>query len=95
MAQGVRMGDTVIRGSDMLMTEQLEAAAGAGHYVRSGGSLGVGPAEPLAAHREDQDEVVCDRRVFTEVEDRDVLKERITRLVEHHPVAKDYVTTVK
>eukprot|EP00775_Hariotina_reticulata_P014900 gene14900-15105_t len=65
------------------------------HSLTSGGTHDVAPAELLAAQREHHNEVVCDRREFTEVEDRAVLKERVIRLVEHHPVAKDYVTTVK
>jgi hypothetical protein len=41
------------------------------------------------------EEVVCGRKEFTEVEDRPIVKERVTKVLEHHPVQKEYVTQVK
>jgi hypothetical protein len=41
------------------------------------------------------EEVVCGRKEFTEVEDRPIVKERVTKVLEHHPVQKEYVTQVR
>jgi hypothetical protein len=41
------------------------------------------------------EEVVCGRKEFTEVEDRPIVKERVTKVLEHHPVQKEFVTQVK
>ena len=38
---------------------------------------------------------VCGRKTFTEVEDRPVVKERVERYVEHHPVEKQYVVETR
>lgn len=38
---------------------------------------------------------VCDRREYTEVEDRPQVRERVTRLMENHPVEKQYETSLK
>jgi hypothetical protein len=38
-----------------------------------------------------QQEEVCGQKTFTELEDRPVVKERVERYVEHHPVEKQYV----
>jgi hypothetical protein len=41
------------------------------------------------------EEEVCGRERFSVVEDRPVLKERVERVLEHRPMAKDYVTETK
>lgn len=38
---------------------------------------------------------VCGQKTFTEVEDRPVVKERVERYVEHHPVEKQYVVETR
>ncbi|KAI8476321.1 MAG: hypothetical protein J3K34DRAFT_516731 [Monoraphidium minutum] len=38
---------------------------------------------------------VCGRREFTQVENRNVLKERVERVLEHRPVEKEFVTETK
>ena len=38
---------------------------------------------------------VCGQKCFTEVEDRHVVKERVQRYVEHHPVEKEYVVEMR
>jgi len=38
---------------------------------------------------------VCNRREFAEVEDRPVIKERVERIVEHHPVEKRYAVETR
>jgi hypothetical protein len=38
---------------------------------------------------------ICGQKTFTEVEDRPVVKERVERYVEHHPVEKQYVVETK
>ncbi|EFN54404.1 hypothetical protein CHLNCDRAFT_135735 [Chlorella variabilis] len=40
-------------------------------------------------------EEVCGREYFTKVEDRPVMKERVTRLREHHPVEKEFVVETR
>ncbi|KAF8066227.1 hypothetical protein HT031_002549 [Scenedesmus sp. PABB004] len=62
------------------------AAGGPGWETRSG-AAGLA----MAAGGEE----VCGRREFTEVEDRPVVVERVTRVVEHQPVEKRFETTVR
>lgn len=38
---------------------------------------------------------VCSHKVFTEIEDRPIVKERVATIVEHRPVEKRYVTEVR
>jgi hypothetical protein len=40
-------------------------------------------------------EEVCGQKTFTEVEDRPVVKERVERYVEHHPVEKQYIVETR
>ena len=47
-----------------------------------------------AAHASSAVEV-CGQKTFTEVEDRPVVKERVERYVEHHPVEKQYVVETR
>jgi hypothetical protein len=38
---------------------------------------------------------VCGQKFFSEVEDRPVVKERVERYVEHHPVEKEFVVEMR
>jgi hypothetical protein len=42
-----------------------------------------------------QESEVCGRKFFSEVEDCPVVKERVERYVEHHPVEKEYVVEMR
>ena len=61
----------------------------------------VGVAEvPIVAQEQHHQhhhasEEVCGQKTFTEVEDRPVVKERVERYVEHHPVEKQFVVETK
>jgi len=41
------------------------------------------------------EQAVCGQEYFTRVEDRPVVKERVTQVVEHHPVETEFVTETK
>jgi hypothetical protein len=56
--------------------------------------LGADTRIVSAAERAPEPEI-RDRREFTEVEDRPQVKERVSRLIENHPVEKQYQTAVK
>eukprot|EP00877_Chromochloris_zofingiensis_P008129 jgi/Chrzof1/356/Cz01g12220.t1 len=46
-------------------------------------------------HRHNEGQEVCGAKEFSEVEDRPVVKERVERYVEHHPVEKQYVVETR
>eukprot|EP00878_Enallax_costatus_P006971 GHUV01007305.1.p1 GENE.GHUV01007305.1~~GHUV01007305.1.p1 ORF type:complete len:470 (+),score=120.41 GHUV01007305.1:85-1410(+) len=64
---------------DMAGSRDQRATADAASELRQGGG----------------ETVVCGRKEFSEVEDRPYVKERVTRILEHNPVEKEYVTQVK
>jgi hypothetical protein len=41
------------------------------------------------------EQAVCGQEYFTRVEDRPLVKERVTQVVEHHPVETEFVTETK
>jgi hypothetical protein len=77
------------------MTAAAAAPIGGGysseHYQMHGTTASAQPVLRQGI----REEVVCGRKEFTEVEDRPIVKERVTKVLEHHPVQKEYVTQVK
>ncbi|WIA40272.1 hypothetical protein OEZ86_013645 [Tetradesmus obliquus] len=73
----------------------VDIAGGRDQGVSSGRGITTGYAAESAQPVLRQGEEVCGRKEFTEVEDRPIVKERVTRVLEHHPVQKEYMTQVK
>jgi len=53
------------------------------------------PVVASGEHYDASREAVCGREYFTKVEDRPVIKERVTRIREHHPVEKEFVVETR
>ncbi|WIA19992.1 hypothetical protein OEZ85_005865 [Tetradesmus obliquus] len=76
----------------------VDIAGGRDQGVSSGRGITAGYAAESAQPVLRQglgEEMVCGRKEFTEVEDRPIVKERVTRVLEHHPVQKEFLTQVK
>ncbi|KAF6254011.1 hypothetical protein COO60DRAFT_1462911 [Scenedesmus sp. NREL 46B-D3] len=69
------------------------AAAGDGDYSSDEHRHAHG-SQPVLRAGPGGDEVVCGRKEFSQVEDRPIVKERVTRVLEHQPVQKEFVTQV-
>lgn len=70
------------------------------YRAHAAGTRGLAAAPASAADvgpvlRNDQEDVVCGRKEFREVEDRPIVRERVTKVLEHHPVEKQYETRLK
>eukprot|EP00878_Enallax_costatus_P007247 GHUV01007593.1.p1 GENE.GHUV01007593.1~~GHUV01007593.1.p1 ORF type:complete len:742 (+),score=153.34 GHUV01007593.1:233-2458(+) len=73
--------------------QQAQSPSDVGYIDRAGmrdQGLGAG-----GAVREDLSPEVCARKEFTQVEDRPVVRERVTKYLEHRPVEKQYETAMK
>jgi hypothetical protein len=91
MAGGRDQGASSGRG----MTAAAAAPIGGGYSSSKGQMYGSTASAHPVLRQGIGEEVVCGRKEFMEVEDRPIVKERVTKVLEHHPVQKEYVTEVR
>ncbi|KAL4429617.1 hypothetical protein ABPG77_008666 [Micractinium sp. CCAP 211/92] len=64
-------------------------------YTERSGEVATGASAGDVSVTRQGAEEVCGREYFTKVEDRPVMKERVTRLREHQPVEKEFVVETR